>query len=190
MVAAVDWFERPARLFTREEYHAMAENGILKPDDKVELIEGRIINMFPLGPWHISNTEWLDEELRLHYGKTAHVFLNGALLLPNNSEPQPDVMVVHRREDRYRSALPRPEDVMLLIEVSDSSRAFDLEAKHDLYASNKIPEYWVVDEKLKAIHVFRDPMDGTYGSKQIYKAGEHIPLPHCDGAKLCASELG
>jgi Uma2 family endonuclease len=177
-------------LVSREQYHAMAEAGIFKPSDKVELIKGRIITMMPLGPWHNSANEVLQDALREAYRKKFHIRSPGVLGLGNDSEPEPDIAVLRRREDYYRTSHPQPEDVVLLIEIADSSRAYDLGTKHDLYSEYGIREYWVVDGKRRCVHVFQDPENCLFQQTKIYQLGETIPLPEGDGAVLSVSEIG
>jgi Uma2 family endonuclease len=82
------------------------------------------------------------------------------------------------------------KDVILLIEVADSTRAFDLGTKHDLYAAQGVEEFWVVDRKLECVHVFRHPVDGVYRESRVYARGESIPLPECGDASLAVLETG
>jgi Uma2 family endonuclease len=182
--------EPPSWLVGREQYHAMAEAGIFKSSDKVELIKGRIVAMMPLGPWHVFASETLHKALLSAYGERFHIRSPGVVGMGEHSEPQPDVVVLRRREDGYRTNHPHPEDVVLLIEIADSSRAYDLGTKHDLYAEYRIQEFWVVDGKRRCVHVSRDPQEGTFREMKIYQPGESIPLPEGDGAMLPVSEAG
>jgi Uma2 family endonuclease len=178
------------RLFTRGEYHAMAESGILGPEDRVELINGKVIAMMPLGPWHGSSTDRLADFLRNCYGKTAIVACGRPLALSASSEPQPDISVLHRRFDYYADAHPEPRDVLLVIEVADSSRTFDLGTKLDLYAAHGVSEYWVVDGVRKCIHVFQQPVEGMFKFTRLYHPGEILPLPGLEGATLAVTDAG
>lgn len=176
--------------FTRKDYHAMADAGILTERDRVELINGEIVAMMPIGPWHCSSVALLLENLIVVYRKRAIVNSGNPVGLGNHSEPQPDVTVIRWRDDRYATAHPEAKDVLLLIEVSDSSRSFDLGRKHDLYAKQDVEEFWVVDRKLECVHVFRHPLEGLYRESRVYFKGESIPLPECAGAVLAVSETG
>lgn len=182
--------EMPLRLFTRREYHAMAEAGILTAEDRVELIKGRIVPMMPLGPWHCSSVARLIEKFGSAYSKRGIVNSGNPLGLGDNCEPQPDITVLYRREDYYSNAHPTAGDVILVIEVSDASRTYDLGTKHDLYAEQGIPEFWVVDRKMSGIHVFRNPRDGVFTESRLYSKGESIPLPQCGEATFLVDDSG
>ena len=178
------------RLFTRSEYHAMADSGILGPEDRVELINGKIIAMMPLGPWHGSSTDRLSDSLRDCYQKTAIVACGRPVTLSEIAEPQPDIAVLRHRPDYYAQAHPEPADILLLIEVADSSRVFDLGTKLDLYAAHGISEYWVVDGVRKCVHVFQQPVDGLFKFTRLYHPGESIPLPNLANVTLPVTEMG
>lgn len=168
----------------------MADAGILTERDRVELIKGRIVPMMPIGPWHVSSSIRLDRVLQKLYGDAAFVATNNPLGLGNDSEPQPDVTILRWRDDYYASAIPTAADVLLLIEVADTSRTFDLGTKHDLYAEQGIAEFWVVDRQMAGIHVFRRPRDGVFTETRLYSKGESIPLPDCAGASLLVDDSG
>lgn len=179
-----------ARLFTRKDYHAMADAGILTECDRVELINGRIVAMMPIGPWHSAVASRLNHALNRLYERNGIVTMGNPVGLGTQSEPQPDVTVSRWRDDFYASAHPEAQDVILLIEVADTSRLYDLGTKRDLYASQGVAEFWVVDRDLDCIHVFRHPYDGTYRDDRRYVRGEEIPLPECGGTTLAVADIG
>jgi Uma2 family endonuclease len=180
----------PIHRFTRKDYHAMADAGILTERDRVELINGEVVAMMPLGPWHTSSTARLIKLLVNLYADDGIVNSGNPVGLGDHSEPQPDVTVLRWRDDFYASDHPEAKDVILLIEVADSSRVFDLGAKHDLYAAEGVEEFWVVDRKLECVHVFRHPIDGVYRESRVYDREEVIPLPECGGATLKVADTG
>lgn len=180
----------PVHRFTRKDYHAMADAGILTERDRVELINGEIVAMMPIGPWHCSSVAFLIENLVLAYRKRGIVNSGNPVGLGEHSEPQPDVTVMRWRDDRYTTAHPEAKDVLLLIEVADSSRVYDLGKKHDLYAEQGVEEFWVVDRKLECVHVFRHPLNGVYRESRVYAPGDEIPLPECGGATLPVVDTG
>jgi hypothetical protein len=180
----------PPRLFTRREYHAMAEAGILGPEDRVELIHGRIVNMMPPGPWHGAATDRLANALHQIYAHSVIIACGRPLGLGEDSEPQPDLSILRWRDDFYASAHPGPQDVLLAIEISDSSRTFDLGTKHDLYALHGVPEYWVIDRLKNGVQVFREPANGAYHVHRVYQPGEAIPLPGLNNATLAVTDTG
>lgn len=178
-------------LFTRAEYHAMCEAGVFGPEHerRYELINGRIVTMMSLGPWHCGTTNLLTELLSDAYRNKAVVAPGNPVGLGDHSEPQPDFTVLRWREDRWRSAIPEARDVILLIEVSDTSLAYDLGTKHDLYAAHGIQEAWVVDRKLQAVHVFRNPQDGLFLESRVCRAGETLILPESGGITIKVDEV-
>src|SRR4051794_36083755 len=122
------------RLFTVDEYYRMAEVGILADDEPVELIRGEIVRMNPIGSAHNGTVATLDELLREALGRRAFVITQGPLRLVTESEPDPDVLVLRRRDDNYRRAHPMPADVLFVIEVAESSLDYDREVKGPLFA--------------------------------------------------------
>jgi Uma2 family endonuclease len=133
------------RLFTIEEYHRMAEAGILHEDDRVELIEGKLIQMAAIGSRHAACVKRLIKLLVREVGDSGVVGAQDPVVLPDSSEPEPDVAVLRPRDDFYAAGHPVPEDVLLLIEVSETSLEYDREVKLPLYARSGVPEVWVVN---------------------------------------------
>jgi Uma2 family endonuclease len=150
------------RRFTRAEYHRMAEVGILGEDDRVELIRGEIVEMSPIGRRHRAFVDNLNEMLVLRLTGRAIVSVQNPVALTEDSEPQPDLAVLRRRPVPYKERDARAEDVLLLIEVAESSLAYDRSTKLRLYAEAGVPEYWVVDCNAEAIEVYRDPRPEGY----------------------------
>jgi hypothetical protein len=150
------------RLFTREEYHRMGEVGILKPTDRVELIRGEIVNMSPIGPRHAAFVNNLNQLLVTRLAGRAIVSVQNPVVLADDTEPQPDLAILRRRPLPYKDAEPVTADVLLLIEVAESSLAYDRSTKLRLYAEAGIPEYWVVDTVAESVEVYRAPGVGGY----------------------------
>ena len=150
------------RLFTREEYHRMGEVGILTRTDRVELIKGEIVTMSPIGPRHYAFVSNLTRLLITRLDDRAFVGVQGPVVLADDTEPQPDLAVNRHRAVPYRERLPAAEDVLLLIEVSESSLAYDRSTKLRLYAAYGIPEYWVVDCIARSIEIHRMPAADGY----------------------------
>ncbi len=140
----------------------MAEAGILHEDDRVELIEGKIIQMAAIGSRHAACVKRLIKLLVREVGDSGVVGAQDPVLLPDRSEPQPDVTILRPREDFYAESHPSPEDVMLLIEVSDTSLEYDRDVKVPLYARAGIPEVWVVDLHREEILTQTRPESGAY----------------------------
>ncbi len=150
------------RLFTREEYHRMAEVGILKPTDRVELIRGEIVEMSPPGRRHVAFVNNLTQLLVSRLAGRAIVSVQNPVALSDDSEPQPDLAVIRRRPVSYKEAEIATHDVLLLIEVAESSLAYDRSTKLRLYAEAGVAEYWVVDGAAERIEVHRTPEAGGY----------------------------
>jgi Uma2 family endonuclease len=151
------------RLTTRD-YHRLGEAGVLAEDDRVELLEGQLVDMSPIGPRHALAVDTLHELLVLAVAGQALVRSQNPIVLDDTSEPEPDFTLLRRPWDGYPHEHPRPPDVLLLIEVSDSSLEFDLGAKLELYARAGIREFWVVDLTSNRVRVHRRPRNGSYES--------------------------
>jgi Uma2 family endonuclease len=155
-----DWILR--HRITVDEYYRMAEVGILAPDARVELIEGEIIDMAPIGSGHAGTVSQLNQLLLRAVGDRAHVLPQLVVRLSDISEPQPDLVLVKPRADFYKKKHPGPADTFLIIEVSESSLRYDLQLKAPLYARHAIPEYWIIDLPGRQVRFFRSPEAGQY----------------------------
>ena len=162
------------RLFTVEEYHRMAEVGILTDGDRVELIEGELIQMPPIGSWHASVVDRINAILTSRLGKKAIVRVQGPLVLGKRSEPHPDITVLRPKPDFYASQHPGPRDVLFLIEVADSTVMSDRRLKLPSYASKGIEEVWIVDRKTDAIEVYRTPALRGFQDRSVHSRGDRL----------------
>jgi len=154
----------PRHRLTRRDYYRLAEAGILGEDDRVELLEGQLVDMSAIGPRHALAVDALNELLVRAVAGRAAVRVQNPIVLDDNSEPQPDFTLVRRPWGGYPHEHPRPSDVYLLIEVADYSLGFDLGAKLELYASAGICEFWVVDLTSNHVLVHRRPRNGKFDS--------------------------
>ncbi len=161
------------RRFTVDEYHRMAEAGILGEDDRVQLIRGVIRKMSPISRPHVIATSRTRQLFADGLAGRASVFEQSPLHLDAlASEPEPDVAVYSNPDlDTFGTAATEP---LLAIEVADSSLSFDLTTKAELYAEGQVPEYWVLDVQRRVLHVFRDPSDGTYQTRTTHEPGSSI----------------
>lgn len=150
------------RRFTADEYQAMGQAGILRREDHVELIDGEILTMSPIGLAHIGNVNRLNQFLTRLVGDQALVQVQLPVRLDPYSEPQPDLTLLRPRPDFYGTAMAVPADVLLVIEVAQSSLAFDRGVKAQLYARRGVPEYWIVDLNGGVVIRHTDPIDGRY----------------------------
>jgi Uma2 family endonuclease len=154
--------EARRRRFTREEYHRMAEAGILHEDDRVELIEGEIVHMTPIGRRHAACVAELNRLLVPAVGRRALLWPQNPITLPNDTEPQPDIVLLRPRVDRYLEDDAHPDDVLLLIEVADTSQRYDRLVKLPLYGRAGVPEVWIVDLPGEVIEIHRGPSPNGY----------------------------
>ena len=161
------------RRFTLDEYHRMGETGILGADDRVELIEGEIIEKSPIGSRHAAAVARIHHLFSIRLGDQAVVWgQNPLMLVRHQSEPQPDVMLLAHRTDFYASGLPEPPDVRLLVEVADSSLPYDRRTKFPLYARSSVTEGWLVDLDSGRLEIHRSPGSSGYRDVQIVGADE------------------
>lgn len=163
------------RLLTVDEYHRMGEVGIFARNERLELIRGEIYTMTPIGNRHAMCVMVLVDLLtRVSLKERAYINPQNPLQLADLlSEPQPDIVLLRRRSD-YRSNPPVPRDVLLVIEVSDSSLIFDRKTKMPLYAQSGVPEAWLVDLKGSCIWTYRNPTTEGYQEVQEFRRGEEI----------------
>jgi Uma2 family endonuclease len=150
------------RRFTRKEYHRMAEAGILGERDRVELIKGEIVEMSPIGPRHSAFVDNLNCLLVRRLSDDVIVRVQGPVALADDTEPEPDLTVLRRRAVPYKDREAWAEDALLVIEVAESSLAYDRSTKPRLYAEAGIPEYWVVDCAAETVEVHRAPGPDGY----------------------------
>lgn len=161
--------------FTVEEYNRLAELGFFRRDERVELIEGEIVRMAPIGSRHYNAVDRLNALFAtLAVARRAIVSIQNPVVLDEHSKPQPDVVLKKYADDFYRAREPGPADVWLLIEVADSSLEYDQFTKLPLYARALIPEVWIVDLVLSEIEVYRDPKGDTYAEKFVLKRGDTV----------------
>lgn len=160
------------RRFTVTDYYKMAEAGIMLPSDRVELIHGEILKMSPIRSPHAGMVNRLNELLMAVLLGKATITIQNPLRINTYSEPEPDIVVARYRADSYTENHPTPEDVLLVIEVADSSLHYDRQVKVPLYAQAGIPEYWIVNIPERQVEVFRNPLKGKYAEKETLAPGD------------------
>ncbi|MEM9919751.1 MAG: Uma2 family endonuclease [Bacteroidota bacterium] len=160
--------------FTVQEYHQLAEIGILKESDRVELLYGDIITMSPIKSAHAGMVNLLNRLLIRKLLDEAIVTCQNPIELDKYSQPEPDLAIVKVRADDYSSQHPGPEDVYLVIEVADSSLEKDRQVKGPLYAKAGIPEYWIINLSDRQIEIHREPKDGAYCFQQTVLEGGRV----------------
>jgi Uma2 family endonuclease len=170
------------RRFTVDEYYAMAQAGILSEHDRVELIDGEIVTMSPIGLAHAAAVNRANRALVRAAGDRAIVSPQNPIRLNAFNEPQPDLVLLRPREDLYRSTHAQLTDILLVIEIADSSLRFDRDVKASLYARHGIVEYWLVDLAASTITSYASPEGAAYSAPTVHARGEilaPIALPDC-----------
>ena len=161
--------------FTVDEYHRMGEAGIFSEDDRVELLAGEIVEMSPIGPLHAGTVGRLTALFSARLGGEAIVWIQNPLLLrTEDSEPQPDVVLLRPRPDFYTSSHPEAQDVYLVIEVADTSLVTDREVKLPIYARAGVSEAWLLDVVMQRLEVHRHPTPDGYQDVHLLQRGASV----------------
>jgi Uma2 family endonuclease len=184
----MDEFPRRHRI-TVEEYYRMAEVGLLAPDARVELIDGEIIDMPPIGNPHVVAVDRILELLVFALDRRAIVRCQSTFVISEYSAPEPDFVVLARREDFYAGRRAGAADAFLIIEVSETSLRYDLRTKMQLYARHGIPEFWVLDVAGRRVHVFRRPTDTGYEEVLVKEGPTLLPIAALPDVKIDLSAL-
>ena len=178
------------RLLTIDEYYSMADAGIIGREDRVELIRGEIVQMSPIGSLHASV---VDSASQLFFDSVAGNAIvrvqNPIRLETQQSEPEPDISLLRPRQDRYRTAHPTPEDILLVVEVSDSSLEYDRGVKIPLYAEAGIPEVWLIVPDEDGIERYADLSGGEYRRMERFHLGDALAPTLLPNAQVQASAL-
>ncbi|MBS3967405.1 MAG: Uma2 family endonuclease [Truepera sp.] len=162
------------RTFTVGEYYKMAEAGILHEDDRVELIEGEIVNLTPIGSRHLACVKKLNRLFSQRLGDEVIISIQDPLRLSDQSEPEPDVAILKPRQDFYAESPPGPSDTLLVIEVADTSLLYDRNIKMPIYARAGVVEVWLVDLLQRQITTFSNPSPQGYQSVQTKRSGDRL----------------
>ena len=177
------------RKFTIEEYHQLVDLGFFTENDRIELIRGEIIDMAPKRTPHSVCNSILFGELYKLLGDRANVRGQEPITLPSNSEPEPDVVIAEKKADNYLSAHPTAEDIILVVEISDSTLKYDREIKLSLYAEANISHYWIVNLVDNYLEVYTNPFSDNkdnfyYKNKSIFLPDDNITIPNFDDISL------
>ena len=164
------------RRFTVEEFYRMAAAGIFGEDDRVELVAGDVVDMMPVSARHAACVKRLNYLLNRGVGEQAIVGVQDPLRLDEHTEVLPDVMLLRPRADFYAQVHPGPADVLLVVEVAETSLAYDREVKGRLYARHRIPEYWLVDLEGERVLVHRRPKEGRYTEVRTVGPGDVLTV--------------
>lgn len=173
-----------------DQYHEMIRSGFLKEDSRTELIDGYLFTKMSIGSLHSAVVSKLERFLHRILNDDVIVRGQNPITIHEYSEPEPDVVVAKYRDDFYASRHPYPEDVLLVVEVADTSLSFDREAKVPLYASCGIQETWLVDLTAHEITVYRKPDGARYTERSVFRSADVLPVPGTNGVTLSVAELG
>jgi Uma2 family endonuclease len=176
------------RRWTYEDWERMVAGGIVDEDERLELVDGDLVCMTPVGDRHIYTVDLLAEYLWTHMRGRAIVRVQSPLKFNTGEAPVPDLVLLRMHEDRYRSRQARPWDALLVVEVSDSSLARDL-AKAEQYAQAAIPEYWIVDVNRPSVLVHQAAIRGEYTDVREYRHGQVFSSPALDGREVRVEEV-
>lgn len=177
------------RLFTADEFHRIAEAGILREDDRVELVDGEIVEMTPIGSHHAACVDRLNLLLQRSVDGRGIVRVQGPIRLDAHSEPQPDLSVLTSRTDFYASAHPTPSNVLLVVEVADTSARYDRDIKVPLYARAGIPETWLVDLLNARVEIFTQPTPHGYEQSRRAGRGETLTSSSMPAVSLLVDDI-
>lgn len=187
MSAVLEYPQRHA--VSAQEYLRMGESGVFAPEARLELIDGEIVEMAPIGSRHAGMVKVLNRLLSRAAGDLAIVSVQDPLVIGDRSVPQPDLALLKPRADSYSSSHPSAADVLLVVEVADTTLAFDLGTKIPLYARGGIAETWVVDLQERAVRVFRDPSASGYRASFTVSGGGSVAPLALPAVDVAFSEL-
>jgi Uma2 family endonuclease len=180
--------ELPKKLFTVDEYYRMAEVGILDPDARLELLEGEIVEMSPVGVRHVACVNRANALFGKYFGDRVIVSVQNPVQLSEYTEPQPDLVMLKPRKDYYAGKKISWEDALLVIEVSDTTIRRD-RYKLSLYAKAGVSEFWIEDLRRDTIFVYRDPGLGAYRTSLEFRRGDRISLPAFPDVSFAVEDL-
>ena len=182
-------FAATRRKFTIDEYHQLVDLGFFTENDRIELIRGEIIEMAPKRtPHSVCNSTLFGELYRLLHDR-ANVRGQEPIILPDNSEPEPDVVIAKKKDDNYLSAHPTVKDIILIIEISDSTLQYDKETKLPLYAEAGINNYWIINLVDNRLEVYNNPFSDNkhrfgYKNQKIFLPNENLEIPSFEDTSL------
>jgi len=179
----------PVRRFTVQEYYRMAEVGVLRPEERVELINGEIRVMSPQGPKHSASGTRADNCFRKHLGNRAVVRIQMPIHIDDDSEPEPDVVLAVPDENEYDDHHPTPQEIILVMEITASTLSYDRQEKSCLYARAGIIQYCLLNLRARELEDYRDPGPDGYRSKRTYRADQSFNLAAFPDVLINVAEL-
>jgi len=181
--------QTPRHLFSVEDYHRMRVAGILAEDDRVELLAGEIRAMSPVGPYHAAVVKRLNHRLSQLLPATLLLSVQDPIQLSDMSEPEPDVAIVTARDDFYEGGHPTSDDIVLVIEVADTTIMYDRDEKLPRYAQAMLREVWIVDITSEQVEQYTDPYHNQYRTKRTWQHGEAIPVATIPAATIAIDDI-
>ncbi|MDQ2808285.1 MAG: Uma2 family endonuclease [Chloroflexota bacterium] len=175
--------------FTAAQYNRLGEARVLGEDDRVELMDGEILLMCPIGYRHAAQVRELTTLLADNRVKGMRIDVQNPLDLGQRYQPQPDLMLLRERTDRYKRALPTAADVLLLIEVADSSLDYDQHSKLPVYAQAGIVEVWIVNLDVDQVEIYTQPQGAAYSTQRIVRRGETVAIGALPAVTLPADDI-
>ena len=178
------------RLINTDEYYKMGESGMFHPDERIELINGELCTMAPIGSKHAESVRRIIDLFYKADIDDIIVSSQNPVHIDQLNELQPDIAMLKRKEGGYVNVHPEPKDVLVIMEVSDTTYSIDLNVKLPIYASGGIPVYWIINLRTRRIEVYEDPLDDDYHIRRIYKPGDAISLltSNFDASKILMVE--
>lgn len=173
---------------TVKRFQDMVAAGVWRDDERIELIEGEIVDMAPIGGAHAWGVSRIADVLRERVGRDAYVWNQSPIVLGERSQPQPDLALLRPKAEGYGLALPTAEDVLLVVEVSDTTLDYDRGVKLRLYAVSAIPEYWIVDLQGERVEVYRHPGAAGYASREVVAGDEALTVEALPGVAMRARD--
>ncbi len=175
--------------FTVDDYRRLAEVGILTEDDRVELLDGEIVRMSPIGDRHVAAVNRCNRVFSRAAGERVLVSVQNPVDLDPYNEPQPDVALLRPRDDDYARGKPGPPDLLLVVEVADTSLAYDRQTKLPRYAATGVPEAWLLDLEADALEVHREPRPDGYAMIRRYRRGERVRAAALPDVEVAVDDL-
>lgn len=177
------------RKFNVKEYNQMPQAGILKEEERVELIRGEIVQMSPIGRHHAACVNRLVRVFTMELGNNVIVAAQNPVELDDYSEPQPDIALLEPKADFYASGHPKPGEIFLIVEVADSTIKYDREVKIPLYAEDNIIEVWLVDINEQCLEVYRQPSASGYQQIQKLQRGQNLSIQQFPSINFKVDEI-
>lgn len=181
--------EATRKLFDVDAYYRMAEIGIIGPEERVELIDGEILQMSPIGVRHAGCVNIANELFCAAFKGKAVVSVQNPLRLNNYNEPEPDLVLLKRREDRYRGKRVEGGDALLVVEVADTTLKFDRDVKLVRYARQGVPEVWIEDLNAEVLLVYRNPSGDQFLAQLVLRSGDSVSVEAFPETSFAVSEL-